>query len=300
MPNKKSTQVYRTDLVSVGIGQGRKEITPYLFSQTDFDPEGRVLLQCTYSASGLIVEKVVFRYDDKGRPVHETYYSDDMDPSEEKSFEYDGTGKVSFEKKHYLDGSFDTVRYHYNEDGQLLSKVTVNDEGEEEQQETLTYLEGRLATREIRDAAGDVIFLEELEYDDKGNVVSHLRKDDSTGEYFRLKVYYNPDGRKEKEELYDEEGELTDTTHFETDQEGRVVRTVEEDGESRKIRQFRFDAAGNNLGYEETDGSGDRKVVVEHTYDADNNPLSSLVFVNGGYRVQSQHYELKYEHQWFD
>jgi hypothetical protein len=300
MPNKKSTLVYRTDLVSVGIGQGRKELVPYLYSQTDYDPEGRVLLQCNYNPAGLVLEKVVFEYDESGRPVHETYYTDDVDPTEEKSVEYDASGKISTERKHYLDGSFDTVEFHYHADGLLMEKVTMNDEGEEELRETISYEQGRVVLRERMEAGGTQLLREEFGYDEAGKMILHIRNDEETGEFFKLRLTYDESGNKQKEELFDEADKLVETTLFDSDEQGRVLKTVEDDGRSLRIKQFRFDDNGNNLGYEETNGSGDRMVVVEHSFDESNNPLTSLVFVNGGYRTQSQHYELNYHYEWFD
>ncbi len=300
MPVKKSTLIYRTDLVNVGIGQGQKEIVPYLYSETNYDPEGRVLRQCTTNAAGLVTEKVEFEYDPLGRLVHETYYTDDVDPSEEKSFEYDQEGRIMKEKVHYLDGSFDTIEYHYNDEGLLTEKTTVNDEGESEGKEIYTYKKGKPETHEITDGENNLLLSETFGYDDQGNLILHIRNDEESGEYVKMKAYFGDQGNKVREELYDIEENLVEATAFETDGQGRVIRTVEESGRNRRIKHFSYDDKGNGLGYEETSGSGDKLVVVEHHFDQENNPLSSLVFINGSGRSMSQHYELKYEYQWFE
>jgi YD repeat-containing protein len=299
MQQKKSTLVYRTDLVNIGIGQGQRESVPYLSSHTEFDESGRVISQSSFSAGGLLAEKVVLAYDSAGRVVHETYYVDEEDPSEEKSYEYDDAGRMIKQLKHYLDGSADVTHYQYNESGLLIEKRTVDDEGTVDSRETFAWDGDRLVTHMLVDADGNQLLREDFKYDEKGNMIEHIKDDDEAGEFFRLVVEYNTEGRKIWEKLYDDRGKLFDTTWFEEDEQGRVVQTVEEDSKSRKVKHFNFDDRGNSTGYEETNGNGDKMVMVEHHFDSDNNPLSSLVFVNGQGQATSQHYELRYEHYWY-
>ena len=299
MQKKKYTLVYRTDLVNIGIGQGQRESVPYLSSHTEYDENGRVILQSSFSPDGLITEKVVLEYDDAGHVVHETYFVDEGEPSEEKSYEYDENGRVVKQLKHYIDGSTDTTSYLYNNDGLLTEKVTINDEDEVETRETFAYSGNKVIKHEMVDHEEDILLCEEFLYDAKGNIVEHIKDDEESGEYFKLVTKYNEDGRKLAEMLYNENDTLIETTWFEEDSHGRIVQTVEENSRSRKVKHFRFDDSGNNLGYEETNGNGDKMVVVEHLYDPENNTVSSMVFVNGGGRSMSQHYELKYEYEWY-
>lgn len=291
--------MYRTHLVNIGIGQGQKESVPFLYSQTEYDEQGHVLMQCSFNAAELVTEKYVFEYDNEGRLVHETYYTDDSDPSEEKTYEYDETGRLVREMKHYLDGSADTTTFHYDSEGMLTEKITADDEGEIESRETFTYQNGKLVLHETTEADNELILKEEFDYDSRGNVISHVRNDDETGEFFRLQLTYSPDGHKEKEEIFNDQDQLVETTYFQMDEQGRVIQTTEDSGRSRRIRNFSFDDRGNNLGYEEVTGTGDKLVVVEHLYDPQNNPQSSLIFMNGAGRSQSQHYELRYEYEYF-
>lgn len=299
MQQKKSTLIYRTDLVNVGIGQGQRETVPYLASQTDFDETGRILTQMNYAPSGILAEKVIFEYDHEGRVAHETSIAEDGEFADEKTYEYDNEGRLVKQFKHYIDGTADITSFQYNIEGQVIKKITVDDEGETESTETFTYQDGRLIAHEIVDGEDNRLLYDEYAFDVAGKMVQHIRDNEADEEYFRLVFSYNSEGRKLSEALYDFEDNLLETTWFEEDEKGRVVQTVEESNRSRRVKQFSFDDHGNNLGYEETNASGDKMVVVEHRYDEQNNPQSSLVFVNGVGRTISQHYELKYEYEWY-
>lgn len=299
MQQKKSTLIYRTDLVNVGIGQGQRETVPYLASQTDFDENGRVLTQMNFAPSGILAEKVIFEYDHEGRVIRETTISEDGEFADDKTFEYDSAGRLVKQLKHYIDGSADITSFQYNSDGQVTEKITIDDEGETESIETFSYRDGRLVGHEIVDGEKNRLIYDEYVFDDAGKLIQHIRDNEADGEYFRLVFSYNSAGHKLSEALYDFEDNLIETTWFEEDEQGRVVQTVEETNRSRKVKHFRFDDRGNNLGYEEINANGDKMVVVEHQYDEQNNPQSSLVFVNGAGRTMSQHYELKYEYNWY-
>jgi YD repeat-containing protein len=300
MANRKSTQVYRTDLVNVGIGQGQMQSVPYLASQTDYDTESRVIMQCSYSASGVIVEKTVFEYDANGRLVHEIYYTGEPEPAEENTYEYDEQGKVCKEFKHYIDGSKDTTDYAYDDSGKLVGKVTVDEDGETELREVFEYKGEQLVSHVIADGEDNPVVSEEFGYNDKGQVIMQIRNDNETGEYFKLMVEYNEDGRKVSEKIYDEEDELVETTWFEEDENGRVIQTVEENSLRRHEKHFFYDDQGNGLGYEEVNQDGDKVVVVEHQLGEHKHPVASMVFVHGAGRSPGQHYELNYEYSWYE
>lgn len=300
MAKRKSTLVYRTDLVNVGIGQGQLQSVPYLASQTDYDVEGRVVMQCSFSASGAVVEKTVYEYDPKGNLVHELYYSGEPEPAEESSYEYGDLGKVTKEFKHYIDGSKDTTDYSYDPEGKLVEKVTVDDEGETEMREVFQYEGELLVDHVILDGEDNPLVSEEFTYNKKGQVTMHVRNDNQTGEYFKLGIEYNDEGRKTSEKIYDEEDELVETTWFEEDENGRVIQTVEENGMRRHEKRFFYDDNGNGLGYEEVNQNGDKVVLVEHQLGEHKHPVASMIFVHGAGRSPGQHYELKYEYVWHE
>ena len=300
MANRKSTLVYRTDLVNVGIGQGQMQSVSYLASQTDYDTESRVIMQCSYSASGGVVEKTVFEYDANGRLVHEFYYTGEPEPAEENSYEYDEKGKVCREFKHYIDGSKDTTDYAYDDSGKLIEKVTVDEEGETELREVFGYEGDLLVNHVISDGEDNTVVSEEFGYNEKGQVLLQIRDDNETGEFFKLVVEYNESGRKVSEKIYDEEDELVETTWFDEDENGRVIQTVEENSLRRHEKHFFYDDQGNGLGYEEINEDGDKVVVVEHQLGEHKHPVASMVFVHGAGRSPGQHYELKYEYVWHE
>ena len=176
----------------------------------------------------------------------------------------------------------------------------MDEDGETELREVFEYKGEQLVSHVIADGEDNPVVSEEFGYNDKGQVIMQIRNDNETGEYFKLMVEYNEDGRKVSEKIYDEEDELVETTWFEEDENGRVIQTVEENSLRRHEKHFFYDDQGNGLGYEEVNQDGDKVVVVEHQLGEHKHPVASMVFVHGAGRSPGQHYELNYEYSWYE
>ncbi len=301
MSIKKSAHVYRTDLVSLGIAQGQKETVPYLSATTEYDKSGRPTLQISFSSEGGVTEKTILGYDDAGRVIRQVHFSEEEEGAGEKSFEYDTNGTLMVEQTHYLDGSVDATTYRYNQLSQLVEKVTRNEEGEPEAVEHFRYSGEYLTEHEVVDADGERVLMEQFEYTTGGKMIMHQHENEETGEFFRLRVEYDVAGRRIAERIYDDDDNLLETTYFTEREDGKLLQTIEEQGRTKKVKDYAYDDQGHNLGYTETNDQGEQVVVVTHHYDSTGNPVHSLVFVNSGGRVAgSQHYTLDYRYEWYD
>jgi len=300
MALKKKVSVYRTNLVNVGIGQGQMQTVPYLASVTEFTPGGLTRSQSSFSSEGILAEKMAWEYDENGRVRSQSYFSEDVEPSEIILFERNAKGDVLKETKQYIDGSADTTTYVYDDKERLTEKITVDDEGKPDLREVFTWNENLMVKREVFDAEGNITELDEYAYDAAGHMVEHRRVDEETGENFRMVSKYNEAGHKVKDQLYDEDGELVETSRYSFDKTGKVTSLAVESDDKNSTTRYLYDEKGNHLGHEEVNHEGDQVLWVEHTYDGENNLTGSVVFANGGRVAMSQHYELQYVYEWFD
>ncbi len=299
MPQKKITKVYRTNLFQVGIGQGQMEMLPYLFSITEYDRKGQTLQQGSYTAEGLLAEKMAWEYNDQGEVVKEYYYSDGDEPSETVTYERDAGGAARQSVRQYLDGSEDTTHYVYDEAGHLTEKNTVDDEGVQDMRELFKWKGDHMVLHEVTDGEQNRISLDEYKYDSRGNIKEHQRTDLETGEEFRKVFHWDESNRKSGEEWYDREGNLVEKSVFHLDGEGRIERAETVSAERESVTEYRYDSRGNNTVVEETSGEGDQLLWVEHTWDNEGNLTGSVVFVSPQKARYGQHYKLSFEYEWF-
>ena len=300
MAKKKKIIVYRTNLVNVGIGQGQMVMPAYLYSETEFDREGRTVSQASFSSEGILQEKIAREFDVEGRVIKEFYFAEEDEPSETVAFERDGSGRLLREIRTYIDGSVDTTTCQYDQEERLVEKVTVDDEGVTDKQEKFIWKEKQLVAHEVIDSGGDITEKDEYGYNDRGLVSEHRRVSTETGENFRLVIRYDKEGRKTSDALYDADDDLMEMTRYEYDDAGVLLASSVESPGNKRVTRFLYDEKGNPLGQEENDEAGNRVVWVENSYDDQGNIEGSVVFINGRGVSMSQHYELRYDYEWFN
>ncbi len=300
MPQKKITRIYRTNLVNVGIGQGQMEAVPYLLNVTEFNRNGLTTSRSSYSAEEVLTERITWNYNENDQVMCEYYYTDEDEPSEIITFERDGKGQVIKDKKKYLDGSEDVTTYNYNENDQLIEKLTIDDEGSTYSREEFTWNEKNLIRHIITDDEDNKVESDEFVYDGNGNVQEHKRINEETGENYKTVSKYNDSNYKTSEKLFNENNVLMESTVFKTDKNGRMLSSITESPQKKSTTSYFYDENGNNLGQEETNEEGNKVLWVEHSYDEQNNLINTVVFINGGMVSASQHYELTYEYEWYD
>jgi hypothetical protein len=299
MPQKKRTSVFRANLISVGAGQGQMETVPYLISTTEFDINGHVLSQSSFSAEGILTEKISWEYNDQGQIIKELFFTEEEDLSETVTFERDEKGKILKDLKEYMDGSIDTTTYLYDDSNKLIQKTTIDDEGVTDLCEKYTWNKDLLTRHEVSDGENNQISLEEFKYDPKGNILEHKKTDLETGENFKRLYLYNEKGQKVSEELYNEKDKLIETVIYTLDPDGKLISATTEGFQKNSVTRIFYDEQGNNTGQEETNSDGDQMVLVQHNWDKNNNLISSTVYIDGRGISLSQNYELNYEYEWF-
>lgn len=300
MPQKKTVAIFRTNLVTVGIGQGQIKTFPWLYNKTDFNRKGETLSQSSYSSEGLLSEKMAWEYDDQGRITRQIYFTEPGEPSEIITYERNEKGQVVQDIKKYIDESLDTTQYLYDGNDRLIEKITKDDEGVVDMHEKFTWNEKVLLKHEITDTEENIISLDEFVYDKKGNIIEHQQINEETGDNQKIVSVWDEAGHKISEEIYNEDDELLETTSFEHDETGRVVSASYQSPGKISTTRYVYDASGNLLDQEETDENGNQLLWVQHEYDSQNNRTATTVFINGGTPYNSQHYELTYAYEWFE
>lgn len=293
----KKILVYRRELA-----QHHRDVpknSPWLFSQTCYDPKGNITDQATYADTGEIIERIIKECDTAGFVSNEKYYTGDEELSEEKSYERNENGLIITEYRQFADGSLDTTRYTYDNRYRIVEKLTTNDEGEVEQREQLSYRDDFLMEHTITDGDGNLLRSEKFEYDEAGNSIIHRIYDGHRDELRIKETDYNPSGRKATERIYDKDENLLERTTYEESEDGRLSSMIEETSRGKRISKYTYDTAGNTIIQEEFNDQEEQVVLVEREYNENGDPIRSTVFIDGEGRMLSQRYEVVFEYEFY-
>lgn len=298
MPQRKSIALYRKNLLAMPGNKMQHEA--WLYSHSEFDAKGNLTEQSVYTQDGVLVERIINEFDANGFLIREKYLADADETSEEKSFQRDDKGLVLKEFKHYNDGSFDTTNYEYDNQYRIISKVTMNDEGEIEQKILNEYRDDFLVKTQTFDGENNLVQLDEFKYDEKGNSVEHKKIDNESGTNAFIVTSYNHHGRKKEEITYDEDGDIINETSYAEDEKGRLLNIIEEGSEKDVAIKFTYDEQDNIIHQEELSNQGKQLVSVKREFDNDNNLIRSEVYIDGQGQTLPQHYEVCIEYTFYD
>lgn len=241
-------------------------------SHREFGESGKLLLEIAYTQDGEIADKIEYRYDEAGRLIESLIYGEDDEVLERREAVRDKDGRVTRELIHYLDETVDTREYFYNDRGNLTGMRVMDDEDELEFSEKYFYEDERLVKIERYDENNKVVFRQEDTYEN-GVISTHKIWSSEEEEPFTLIHHFNAAGHREQELRYNSRDQLIERNIYEEDEQGRVVRIIEENKQRKNTTEFSFDEQGNVIHQVETDLNGDLNHEIFRIY----NPEGELI-----------------------
>lgn len=198
----------------------------------------------------------------------ETYVSEDRKYRDDTTYEYDAQGNLISKVEIDDDGDVDRYTYEYDEKGNLLSEAYVS----RYSNNTTTYRydgNGNVLLKKTEYKDGDKSQCT-YQYDEKGNLIFEqnvyadgkkdqhtYRYDENNNQIFRQSIY--SDGRKhEFTWTYDESG-------------NKLTERYLYGGGSTGYYEYTYDKDGNLLVTKEENYDGEMEVVVQYTYDEHGN-----------------------------
>jgi YD repeat-containing protein len=299
IPRIKENRVYKKELLLKSSRQDHLEEHEFLFSHTIYNEQDKVVEEYHYDSDGKLVQEYQFMYDQNGFLREEILKQEDGFVAEHKTYEPDEKNNILKEFRHYMDGSFDTIFYHYNAQGLLSKKEIIDPDGDKESTEEFEYENGLLTRFAILDADNEIVTEKKITYDEKGNPEEVFDFDGSEGTSVRKVLEYYPSGTKKETLIYNEADQLIEKVLMTENSEGRLVQVVEENRTKKNTITFDYDQAGNIIAQEETDRNGELVSKVNRVFDENNQLISTDVFIHGGGKGVSKNYTLRQEYIYF-
>jgi YD repeat-containing protein len=291
----KEILIYKTEYLLTSTSHDYLEEREYLLTRTLYNPQGKVLTDTHYNPEGEIIQQYSCRYNPDGFLTEEKLTEDDGLVAEHRTFEPDEHNRIKTELCHYLDGSFDTIRYAYNHQGQLAHKQTIDPDGHTESTEEFTYENGFLTHYVHKDASGQILSEKTISCNPKGEPLEETLYDgDEDTTTYRVSEYHPSGGLKETR-TYDQNNKLVAKAVFTENENGKLTELVEETHRNKSTIRFTYDQAGNITCQEEFDRNGELHASVTREYDEQNNLLNSRFFVNRQGKGLARNYSLRQE-----
>jgi antitoxin component YwqK of YwqJK toxin-antitoxin module len=291
-PAIKELLVYKKDLLLKSSTHDHLEEHEYLFTHIIYNSRQQVVSEVHYDANGVIVQDYQFTYDDNGFLTGEILKEDDGFVAEHKTFEADEKGNIAREFRHYMDGSFDTINYSYNDQGLVSRKEVIDPDGETESVEEYEYTDGLLTRHAILDADGDIVNEKKIVYNSLKKPAEVIDFDGNEGITIKRVMEYYPSGNQKESYTYQDD-ELVEKVVTKEDENGNLILAEEETHHKKNTVNFAYDQQGNVVLQEEYDRDGNLITRISRAFDQENRLLSADVFMDGGGRGLSKNYSLR-------
>lgn len=267
----------------------------YIHQYTEFDDAGHPINAITYNPDETIEHRYEYKYNSDGKLVDEILLESDDEVTEHRSMEYNEEGQLVKEYIHYLDGTADSLIYTYDKQGRLLSRRSIDSDGETGNYLVNVYDGAHLVSETEYDIAGEIITQRKIIYDENGNINEEVFR--TPEENYNILYSYDGKGVASVRRRYNEEKHLMERNTFTYDFEGRLSESMDETSSGIEITYTGYDVAGNITIQEEKTEEGELLSSIERTYDEENRPLTTTVFSQKPGQHVPQHYRIRVEYE---
>lgn len=290
MSTIKSITTIREDIIPIA---GRN-LDKHRVQYTEYDEKGRELKVINYDHMDQEDDFLEYRYDAEGRKIAELY-AQGGEVLESKYFFYDEANRLSTERKEYLEGNTDTTEIEYDENGNMVVRRLIDDDGELETNEAFEYDNGLLIRQAVMDADDNLISEDLYEYNEKGQLLSLLRRNTLDEEEHHEVTSYNDQGLRAEVRQYNAVGKLVERVRYTYDEKGRVSIEENEDVHHHSFITYTYDDADHVVIQEEKNDEDELISKITRSYGEAGGQTEAEVEIEGGRFRAPQHYKLFYE-----
>jgi hypothetical protein len=270
---------------------------PYL--EKEYDTVGNLIREISYDHAGSVQEHYEYLYDDQGRRIESKNFYDEEEVVEVVHYTYEVSDRPVSAMKVYADGSEEVISFGYDDQGRLVSKTIVNDEGEEEESEVWRYDGDREVFYE-KCEYGEPVFREGQEYDDAGRVVRVMLWEDPDGTVTENILRYDDTGRRNLIEKKDGSGRTTSVIRINAFDGDEPAEITESDAGGTSITKYSYNADGRPVLQQEFSPDGSLVNELVRTYTPDGLLQTTEVTTDRRGAGMNLHYRIEYEYQYFD
>jgi len=249
----------------------------------------------TYNPDGTVEHKYKYKYNSEGKVIDELLVEADEEITQHRSMEYNTEGVLVKEYVHYLDGTADQLIYTYNKEGRLVSRRSIDSDGETGNYLVNVYDGEFLVSETEYEIGGEIITQHKIVYDEHGNIIEEVFR--TPEENYHLIYSYDENGKASVRRRYNEDKHLLERNTFTYDTEGRISESMEETSSGIEITYVFYDAAGNVIKQEEKTEEGELLSTLERCYDETNRLISTTVFYDKPGPQAAYHYRIRLEYE---
>ncbi len=292
----KSRSIYKCDFLNGKVNKDAS-LNSVLMNLIEYNSQQNIVKETHFDKNEEIESLNEFFYDSEHHLIEQTHY-EEGELAERISYQIDKNGFIEKEFKHYLDGSFDTIEYFYQE-GKLSQKKYLDCDNELEHTEYFEWDGEHLAKEFTKDTDNVVVAEKSWVYDSNDHLIE-MKIMDNYGEQALKTVYeYNEHGIKTLSKTYDTKGNLLLRNSYLLNDQNQVIQIMEEDMSGVTHIYLEYDENDNLIKQENYNSEEILIAKYEQTFNEDNLMLEYSAFVDKLGEGVNQNYKLTYTYTFY-
>jgi len=295
----KRVKTIRFDQKLESVNDKELSIVEYPLSIKEYDKNQNLILESTWASNAMLSEKFTYEYEGNQLKKQCTF-SGENEIAETETYKYDNEGKLIESILQYIDGSRDITTYVYNTEGQKISSKAIDEDGDVSQQEFWEYKDAKLISYQLVNEYGETEIEQKMTYNIEGKTI---RKDYfnslEENEYYII-FEYDEKGALVLESKYGPTGKLREEKSYQYNSEGRIILEKTENAKETLVKEYKYDSAGNQIySIEREEDDEITNFEVWRNYDDTGKQSSSKVIIYGNGMGNDVQYEVKYEYEYY-
>ena len=193
----------------------------YTSSYREYDENQNVILEQDFSTDGILETFNKYSYNEHNQLVETLYLDENEEVLESHKFFYENNKLI---KEHVYYGAneyeeegdfYDIIEYHYNDENQLIHKLSKDSDGEFNSEKKYFYQDKNKIREEIYGENHKLEVELIFKYDDNGNIINEMRHDHIEDVKNTLEHHYNEKNLKTASLVYNNYNDLISKSLFE-------------------------------------------------------------------------------------
>lgn len=186
-------------------------------------------------------------FDEKGLLLGEIKYTEQGEPEEKNSYEYEN-GKLIFHKLEYLlDENSESQKLVRDANGRLTEEIKYYGNEAGERTEYFYFENGEVSGRKFYDEENNFTHRDEFTYNDKKQIISNISYDDGDKAGEKILVERSDDGLLTTETSYDASGKIVSINKLKLNAKLKEEEQLETNAGGKLISRTRFIYDENDL-----------------------------------------------------
>lgn len=267
-------------------------------SHEEYDDEGILLMEESWTESGALSEKYIYE-NSNGHRSKQVVYLDDDEIGQTEYYTYNDQGILTETIIEYLDSSQDTITASYDSDMNLISIISIDDDGDQGQAEYWKYENKKAISHKKINDFGNLELEIAWTYNEQGQLIKISSL--NAVENIRSTIAYDYDSNENVvlESTYNNKGNLISEQSYKYDKHQRILMEQHETAKETIVTLNKYDTNGNQIESAMKNLDTDEIIYEVFREYNDNNliQLSRVIEYSGDDIVGG--YEVEYEYEFY-